>query len=185
MTTEIEYEGLLGTSKRAPMQPDEIDALMALTLAEEQLPKNGDPTSQAMMEDVAEQPFPAILIHRLRVFAGRWEWADIVTPEAILMVASLHTSNSPGAAVVWAYTLLLLRVRHGEPVSLKTLADEFPIGFPTEAAHLEAWDAQKRDGINGLDSGSMWKPLAQALEEEAACDRGESVPPSTQNVYAE
>lgn len=52
-------------------------------------------------------------------------------------------SNTPGLAVMWAYTLHYIRVAEGKKVNMEVLTNWFPNGYPTKRAIEEAWSAQK------------------------------------------
>lgn len=60
--------------------------------------------------------------------------------------------NSPGKCVQWAHTLHQI----GEGATLTDLINKFPMGFPSDASYLQAWDDQKDSGINKLDNLELW-----------------------------
>lgn len=124
-------------------------------------------------------PFMQIMTSRLRGATGRDDWMEtVMTPEVALFITSLRPSNSPGRAVLWAYTLLLMSVEAEEILTLRLLCENgFPDGFPSDAAFNEAWDAQKCRalgiyGDNGLDCQAVWEPLVAEFNKQypAPCD---------------
>lgn len=83
------------------------------------------------------------------------------SPLAVAFCATL--CNTPGLAVMWAYTLFDETNRFQE-VTMDRLADLFPMGFPTGNGYRNIWDAQK--GMfqtppvkidNLLDTSEAWQ----------------------------
>jgi len=77
----------------------------------------------------------------------------------MLFLASL--CQTPGDAVMWAYTLCDIAERlNVEFVGLHELTQMFPDGFPTDTARLACWDAQKDSNApigNAMDDMTSWR----------------------------
>ena len=102
------------------------------------------------------------------VLAGRVKAIDLdITGQAFALVRIL--CDSPGSLVMWAFALRSWQLRHGNrQVTMDTISmDLFPMGFPTERALSEAWDAQKtEEGFNLLDRATA----AGVLKNEETAD---------------
>lgn len=169
MTALLDYRGLDSATPVQPMDDEESHAFISLSLLELKRLAVGMPPSAALVDSLMGNAWPSILAARLR-WAGVPDWQEVVTPEVILVIANLRASDSPGSAVMWAYTLLLWRVEAAETVTMNVLALRMPMGFPTEEAGHEAWDKQKRFGDrpagstdNWLDCRETWEPLVARL----------------------
>lgn len=71
---------------------------------------------------------------------------------ALLFLTTL--CNSPGKLVMYAYVCCIIFKKNGRGVTIQDLAEEFPVGFPTEDATRECWDSQKglEHGIKNVDN---------------------------------
>jgi hypothetical protein len=68
-------------------------------------------------------------------------------------------SDRAGHAVMWAYTLNEIFVKTGQPVTMLSIVDHFPMGFPTEEEYRACWASQKEEGKplgNAVDDFSTW-----------------------------
>jgi hypothetical protein len=99
-----------------------------------------------------------------RIVESRLEAAGIldkVSFPARLFVACL--CDRPGLCVMWAYTLAhMLEKSGGMPVTMSSITENFPNGFPSDAQSNECWDAQKghAHGVkadNLMDNFDWWK----------------------------
>lgn len=78
-----------------------------------------------------------------RVGEQRVKWAGLRTTPACLALLS-YLCESPGAVVMYIYALRYLQVRDNiESIGMHELAQQFPMGFPTEEALSVLWEAQK------------------------------------------
>ena len=168
------YKGLAETNLVAPMTREESEVFFTLGQAERIRPGNPSPEQLSV---IMQSPIMNIMTGRLGSVGV--DWLKVATPEAAIMVGALENTDAPGRAVVWAYTLLYLRVESGEVVSMDTLGlRQFPNGFPTMAAHKQAWEAQKvynfgldrKGSDNGLDRAELWKPLVDRFNEQEAAN---------------
>lgn len=156
----MKYEGLLkhGLSLR-PMTPDETDTFLRCMLIEKDNDTRGKIERYFFTES---EEFP-IRIMRARVHGFKKQ----VSAPLALFLCSL--CENAAHVVQWAHTLFLLAQRNpGKVVTFDEWAIPFGDGVPTQAAMLEAWDAQKgkyegnivTPGIstdNFLDSVEAWK----------------------------
>lgn len=87
-----------------------------------------------------------------RVFAGRMHPSTQLTVEAFLYLLDL--CKGPGDAVLWSYTLFRLHQRDQQLITLSTLANEWPWGFPNEEGRHLCWRAQKGESyeMKGVDN---------------------------------
>jgi hypothetical protein len=137
------------------MDADEAKALINVSI----IPEFNEPVSaqqvQAILTKDGELKLPfglAVLIQRLTLTQAKY------APAVVMMAGIL--SNSPGDAVMWAYTLFLL-AQHNNAVTLDDLImGPFAEGFPTDEAKARIWDAQKKPGAplgNLLDAKETWE----------------------------
>lgn len=67
------------------------------------------------------------------------------------LIATFNSNGIPGRAVFWAYTLhRMARERSYAKVTMETLAEAFPMGFPDEESFALLWDEQKTKPEQGL-----------------------------------
>jgi len=95
-----------------------------------------------------------------RIIKSRLDRAGVKYSLACLIFCSF-LCDSPGKAVMWAYTLFKMYQKEQEEITLNKLVESFPWGFPTDDSQRECWDAQKgyKLGIkvdNVLDSPESW-----------------------------
>lgn len=93
-----------------------------------------------------------ILLQRLNLTQGVQ-----VTVRCAVLIAIL-SNGSPGAVVLWAWTLREIWLKTKQPVDLRAWTDNFPMGVPTQSEVDRIWDAQKGAGPNGnqLDNALIW-----------------------------
>jgi hypothetical protein len=113
-----------------------------------------------------------ILIKRIEYYGVKVE--HLATPEAYVMLLSLPECDSPGAVVMWAYTLAYLAAQAGHPISLSDLCYIYATGFPTKETMERCWDAQKIADIeqrkahrtdNLLDLNATWEPFVSTIRQ--------------------
>lgn len=95
------------------------------------------------------------LNNRLDIF----EKGEIASFHAKLFLSYL--SKRPAECIMWAYTLCDMHERTGEKITMETLVEFFPDGFPDEEAMKECWHAQKDDDNeevpNRIDRPESWE----------------------------
>jgi hypothetical protein len=173
--SKVKYRGLVDAKPAEPMTKEESMFLLQLGFLEMRKAETPQPISEGQRKILEEDsPFSAIIISRLQWATGL-PWERIVGPEALMMISSLRTSDRPGNAVMWAYTLLFLRADEGEPVTIDLLSQRFPVGFPTAEAMHAVWDQQKvfnhKDEAavhpalsdNMLDRPPWWENLSRIM----------------------
>jgi hypothetical protein len=155
-----QYRGLIGVEHR-PMSQAESEMLIRMTMAgqsetadwdglhQDLIGKDGQPKSLAY----------AILFSRLEQVG----MIDYISPELTIFISTL--CDSPGTAVLWAYTLGCIVV-DGEisKIGIKEWATYFPMGVPTDKGKETAWDGQKGGNIgmeidNWLDNMENWPSI--------------------------
>lgn len=128
-------------------------------------------------EKISQEAGPAGQIFEKRLswphHAGQ-QCATVSVPCAIFVI--MLSGGSPGKIVMWAYTINRLYQRKRDMVTMDDLAHAFPIGFPTEQAEHELWDAQKarrhgQEGDNMVDKIETWfvdpyKPVEIVFQEQ-------------------
>jgi hypothetical protein len=98
----------------------------------------------------------------LRLLNSRLPENVRLTPELFLLVLLMCDGTGPGRVVMWAFTLNRMQLKAPESVlTIAELANEFPMGFPTEEACKECWSAQKGENLgekfdNGFDNPKFW-----------------------------
>jgi hypothetical protein len=87
-----------------------------------------------------------------RVFAARMHPETQITIEAFLLL--LDMCKGPGDAVLWCYTLHRLYQKEKQLITISSLANEWPWGFPNESARQRCWDDQKgrNRGVKNVDN---------------------------------
>lgn len=92
--------------------------------------------------------------------------------------------DTPGLAVMWAYTLHYMRVVQKRKIDMWELALCFPMGFPTKEETHKAWDGQKYAVLepekckdrpmgspdNWIDDFANWPKLEEKSDGEQAKD---------------
>ena len=123
----------------------------------EKAPENAHLTSMTVDELLAfAKQEGAMDVFVFAIFAQRLKAAQVENVRysyfTVLFLASLCTT--PGAAVLWAWSLFRATVKGGaeKAITVYRLADSFPMGFPTDEAIHEAWDAQKGEPGSGIDN---------------------------------
>jgi hypothetical protein len=132
---------LLDSKAVSPMDRDLTDIFIKCTLMETHLDRKNE--QEYFTETTALEMGPGALIlwHRLIAYAPNQKLVAKLTLSAALVVAS--QCRKPGTSVLWAFTLNRMFQNQNQPVTLADLALAFPIGFPTEEAESEVWEAQK------------------------------------------
>ena len=111
----------------------------------------------AEIEEIkAHVPIAAIAAGRLEAFSP-----DTQFNSGQLLLIGLLT-QSPGGAVMWAWTFHKLFEMKKEKITVSLLADFFPEGFPTEKGSHKVWESQKIGGSNLLDVEETWTKRPQA-----------------------
>ena len=78
-----------------------------------------------------------------RVGEKRAQYAGLVITPACLALLS-YLCDSPGGMVMYIHALRYLQLRGNlESIGMNELAQQFPMGFPTQEALHTLWDAQK------------------------------------------
>lgn len=165
------YKGLIGVSVQR-MSQKQATLFTQLTLGD--LNRYGTSGSievatceadwQQWDEYMGDKPKPfayAVLESRLLAAAGinNLPRPEVCTPSVMLFATTL--CESPGDAVMWAFTIWRMRLAQMTPVGIADLARAFPMGFPDRPGRNAAWDAQKIDssavlGDNGLNVLQAW-----------------------------
>lgn len=175
----LDWRGLEHAKPHRPMTRKESKIFVKLSLSHTaRTAKGGKPFPEELRKGFQEVPFTAILIDRLTRGCGIPDFMLAADPEVIMFVACLDESNTPGRAVMWAYSLGMWSAEKDcKPVTIEDLAwGPFPDGFPTEEAYLTAWDLQKKPDKgtgNQLDNSQIWRPLRDAFA-QAQMDRVET-----------
>lgn len=91
----------------------------------------------------------------LQIITGRIP--DVkMTLSLLCFIGSL--TGVPGQLVQWAWELKRLSVKNnGKILTIMDWALAFPTGIPTDSGYVAAWDAQKINGANLLDTEEVWK----------------------------
>lgn len=86
-----------------------------------------------------------------QIIKSRCDAANVkAEDDAILFLSAVI--STPGQAVLMCAVLKVLEEKHGRPANIFDLADDFPMGFPTEASLHDAWIAQKGKAGEGVDN---------------------------------
>lgn len=94
--------------------------------------------------DVIDKSSPVGLL----ILDKRLQWAGIADKVSFAVKLFIATiSDRPGKVVMWAFTLVHMlelgkNLSNGR-VTMNTLANQFPMGFPGDDAEHECWRAQK------------------------------------------
>lgn len=113
---------------------------------------------ERVYNNVKDKPWINVLINRIEavyptIYSSKME------KRPIIFVGACYCDR-PGAAVMWAYTLVAMYVRDGR-LNMSTLANTFPDGFPNIEEVGKLWDHQKgyKHGLkldNLLDCYECW-----------------------------
>lgn len=96
---EGRYQGLAGVSPVQAMDREEAHAFLTLGICERKRLATQLPPPKVLVDSLLSHHWPQILTGRL-TWAGVEDWQDVVTPEVLLVLANLRTSDSPGSAVM-------------------------------------------------------------------------------------
>ena len=137
-------------AKTRPLTEDEskffINAMMASANHKGEMPAE-------MLESLQKTFVFAVMEKRLEMCDAK------VDPFLLAFVSSL--CDSPGKAVLWAWTLAFIYVQigSGAPVEFAFWTTYFPTGVPTEEELRRIWDEQKAPGKplgNTVDDPDFW-----------------------------
>lgn len=117
-------------------------------------------------KEISNEPLPDFMTTALeedfllRIMRARLGVSTVtVTPYLQILLSAMM--DSPGKAVLWAYTVLCLaRKLNKTTVALADFVYAFADGFPNEDAMRELWDAQKHRNApagNLLDTNDVWQ----------------------------
>lgn len=155
-TGGLNLKNLFDTSRAqvGPMTESQSKLFVSLMFAEK-APENAALNSMTVDELLAfAKQEGAMDVFVFAVFAQRLKAAKIENVRysyfTVLFLASLCTT--PGEAVLWAWSLFRATAKADKAIKVYDLADSFPMGFPTEEAIHEAWDAQKGEPGSGIDN---------------------------------
>ena len=141
------YLDYTSQGKISRMTEDQTEVMMRLLTAEMQ----GIPLGDEMIEDDRGS----------QIIKLRLKNTDVECSTSCILFCS-YLCDTPGKAVMWAYTLFKLYEYWKEEVTLSKLAESFPWGFPTDDSQRECWDSQKgyklgiKDVDNALDRPESW-----------------------------
>jgi|KBSSwiStaDraftv2_1062776.scaffolds.fasta_scaffold00022_305 hypothetical protein len=146
-----------------PMTPDQSLMFLQLLAAESEDEKEGKLTPFDRT-NLANNRHASVIAKvsegfGFKVFAGRMHESTQLTIEVFFYV--LNLCKGPGDAVMWCYTLHRLYGQDQELITLTSIANEWPWGFPTEDARHRCWISQKGyshgvDIDNLIDRGVFW-----------------------------
>lgn len=141
--TEQTWPGLAGMEVR-PMTEEESKVYISMYLAP-------DEKGEELHPELVQKIFCyAVLYKRLEVFGI----ADKVKKQLMFFLAIL--CDSPGKAVMWAYTLAYMYAKGGRVLDMTEFAYTFPMGVPTEESYRMAWEAQKSHATGGEAPMGNW-----------------------------
>jgi len=144
--------GYLGC-KTEPMDDDTSMLFLNLTVAEMAIKSGRKPDDTSEMDAKLSDAFHyQVLKKRLEVF--KQHFSPTLDVGILPQIFCALISKTPAEAVMWAFTLNEIFVKTGQPVTIQSLVDEFPYGFPTAMEVERLWDAQKikRDDKNPWSS---------------------------------
>lgn len=92
----------------------------------------------------------------IKVMRARGAMQGVLVPRnAVLMTLfAFSLLNTPGKAMLWLAVFKHLQT--DKPCTLHDLCFAFAEGFPTESNLSDAWRAQKRSGLNDVDTQDFW-----------------------------
>lgn len=154
----MKYEGLLGC-KGKPMTEDESRTFLTLMMMEMNIETGKTkPELLAQMDKDLEGCLGyQILKSRLALFKEKF--SPTMQVEVLPQILCALMCDRPGNAVMWAYTLNEIFIKTRKPVTLKSVTDFFPWGFPTQEEYSKCWDAQKAENMpmgNMVDDFKNW-----------------------------
>ena len=134
-----------------------------------------DEQAAEFTEEFRATPLSRILTHRIEFGLANMEGVnaelmDVMDYKALALVCCLvDQEGSPGAAVLWACTVLHAYALHGTVTFVRVSMQLFPMGFPTKEQTTEVWDSQKGhfmglEGVdNWLDTPEPWVEIGQMI----------------------
>lgn len=170
----LEYRGLDNISPIVPLDTEEARLLMVMSSCYAYLDW---PTTRFTVPYLMQQAKDSghlpmlVMLKRVDVLL-RDKFPDdpnrafrLADAPTFMYVAGLRAFQTPGIAVMWAYTLLLWAAERGKPLTLHNFVEDYyPMGVPNKEAYDKAWDAQKIGGCNRLDDGALWQPWIDKLK---------------------
>lgn len=167
MTHRLPTLASIPESGREPMTEEMSKGFIALVFSGI---ASGDPTfpistlpeelAKRFGDDYLTAFAPEVMLGRLKYTGGDLKYSPLVV--GFLSAIARNVAE----VVMWAY-FLTEETRNNGPVTVTKLADMFPLGFPTEEAVHEYWDAQKANPAipsifewnsdNKLDSPDAWR----------------------------
>lgn len=148
---EKKLQSLLGCKTRR-MTEDESKLLLHLLMLD--MHKKGDAILK-IDDDLREREVFVYL-----VLSKRLEGFNTISPklevDTAVQIMCTMLCDTPGKAVIWAYTLNELFVKLGHEVAMDDWVNEFPDGVPMEEEYQRVWEAQKSGGANMIDDFKNW-----------------------------
>ncbi len=148
----VENYTCLCDAKVRPMHEHESEMFMNMFLMERVHKEKGtEPPEKLRIEMRQTLPFQ-ILEQRLEQSNAK------VTLPLLVFIAAL--CETPGMAVMWAWTLSFMALQTGgKEIDFEFWTTYFPMGLPTDEEAHRVWDAQKESGKplgNNLDDPDFW-----------------------------
>ena len=143
----MKLKSLLDFSERREMTKGESETFLMCSMSEQQ---NGP----GLPEGKEEPQFASY-----QILSNRLEWAQVEVSFWVKLFLSTLCS-SPGNCVLYAYACADIYHRQGRSVTMTELANAFPMGFPTDKALQDCWEAQKHPAKridNGYDRLEYWQ----------------------------
>jgi hypothetical protein len=134
-------ESLINTKKRN-MTTEESKLFISLYMMEE--------NKNEKINDIKGKFLYHILSKRLKYYQIP------VSPYLITFICCII--DSPGKAVMWAYTLAEMYSDQQKEIDFNRFSfSEFGMGIPIEEEYKRIWDNQKIGGKNALDMNEYWQ----------------------------
>ena len=163
------WNGLLDCKTR-PMTNDESMAFLNLIMMEMGIQEGKTPADIVTKMDADLEGCMPYQILKRRLEAFKQSLSPTLDVGVLPMVLCSSLCESPGKAVLWAYTLNEIFAKTGQPVTIRNFVDHFPMGFPTEEAYKKCWDAQKcvrgengNTTDNAVDNFETWSVPKQEV----------------------
>jgi hypothetical protein len=156
LSNPIENWDCLLSCEQHPMNEQQTEMMMVLLMADE--------TEWKAMQERGSRLEQTL---QFRILSSRLQAAGLlekVDKRVLYFVCSLI--DSPGTAVMWAYTLAYMASKKepGIPLVLDDITNTFAMGFPDNNGYQEKWDYQKgfARGLeidNCLDNVAWWPKI--------------------------
>jgi hypothetical protein len=155
-----EWDCLMGSDDRRPMNEEDTKIFLHTTLAEQQdIRGQGDVLEQLHIMLLVKSTNYAIMNARLESVGAK------VGRAPMLFAAAL--CDDPGNAVMWAFTLNKMAIKASKPVDMDTFANYFPMGIPTDDGYHEVWESQKEVDSplgNAIDRMDDWPRYSEEAD---------------------